>query len=229
MPMCYSIQIENDIKEMAKRFDASYSETTYAFLEKNIRENGRVYKNTYAPAIIHRKGKREIVPLRFNLLPSFSETEKYQFFNQKKNKYEDLATYNAKIEKIEQTKAYQNLFMKHHCIIPFKSFFEWVKDENGKKVEIQFLEPENGDLFAAGLWDHWGPKTTTEEGINSFSIITTTPRPEVLAAGHHRSPVLLEESSIDKWILPDPFTKDDIYQMVTSDNKDMVLKSSFVI
>jgi putative SOS response-associated peptidase YedK len=231
--MCYSIQIDKDIQSISKYFQAEYSSRTEEFFlkensEKKIPDkDNRVFKNYYAPAIISRKGKKEIVPLRYNLLPGFCESDKYQFFNQKKNKYEELNTYNAKIENIERAKAYENLFMHHHCVIPIRSFYEWVK-EDGKSREIEFFSgKEDGKyLLAAGVWDHWGPMDL-DEGINSFAIITTPPRPEVESAGHHRSPLLLKEESIDKWLDPQKSSREEIFELTRNRNSE-ALENKFL-
>lgn len=223
MTMCYSIQVEMNLDEIAKSLRANYSKNTEDFFQEN--PNPRVYKNKYSPAIIMRKGQREIVPLRYNLLPSFCESDKYQFFNQQKNKYEELSTYNAKIENIERTKAFEKLFMNHHCVVPIKGFFEWVKVD-GKSREMRFFPGHDGEfLFAAGVWDHWGPMNL-EEGVNSFAIITTPPRAEVKAAGHHRSPLLLKEEFLDEWLAPHKRSKATI-QNVVNNPLDSALRYEF--
>ena len=222
--MCYSIQIDKDIREMAKLYDAFVSDRTYEFFNKNSQanklpdEHGRVFPNVYAPVIIGRKEQREIVPLRYNLLPHFSETEKYRFFNHKKNKYEELKTYNAKIENIQKTKAFSKLFLKRHCIVPIKSFFEWVEVED-KATQVKFLLDESKPLFAAGLWDHWG-EIGVNKGVNSFAIITTAPREEVLAVGHDRSPLLLNNYSIDQWLFPEKSGESDIWDLISDPISD---------
>lgn len=217
--MCYSIQIDKDLKELASYFDAFYSQKTLDFLALPENAPTRIYKNHYTPALIIRKNQKEIVPLRFNLLPSFCETNKYEMYDRDKERMKELTTYNAKIENIEKARAYKNLFMRHHCIIPMTSFFEWVNNidpENGKKkkTELEFSDPNQGNLlFAAGVWDHW---EKNGESINSFSIITTPPRSEVEAAGHHRSPLLLPKSAIDSWLSPQSIEKDQMYKMMNS-------------
>jgi putative SOS response-associated peptidase YedK len=217
--MCYSIQIDKDIKKLALRFDTFYSQNTLDFFKMEEHNANRIYKNHYAPALIYRKNQRELVPLRFNLLPSFCETNKYEMYDREKDRMKELTTYNAKIENIEKARAYKNLFMRHHCIVPINSFFEWVNQLDPvsgkkKKAELEFSNPEPENLlYAAGVWDHWEKQG---ESINSFSIITTPPRAEVESAGHHRSPLLLPESAIDKWINPLDMDKKEIYQLMNS-------------
>lgn len=200
--MCYSIEIDKKIKDLKLKYHANMSEKSFEKLEFELEKldktevGVRIYKNKYVPALIWRKEQREIVPLRFNLLPSFSETEKYQFFNPQKGKTEELSTYNARIETIEKTKAYKNLIGRHHCVIPAKSFYEWVPRE-GKKVEVNFSF-EGEDILLAGVWDHWGKQN--EQGINSFAIITTPPREEVAKFGHQRSPLILTNDQVEDWL-----------------------------
>ncbi|MBT3648120.1 MAG: hypothetical protein HN542_07765 [Flavobacteriales bacterium] len=51
----------------------------------------------------------------------------------------------------------------------------------------------------AGLWDRWTDKETGEI-IDSFAIITTTPNSLLQKIGHHRSPVILEQSEERLWL-----------------------------
>lgn len=203
--MCYSIEIDKKIKELAIRYNAYISDRTYEKLDyefhksrNELEETYRVFKNKYASAIIRRNNQRELVPLRFNLLPHFAKTENYTILNKRKGKCEELSTYNARVESIKTKKSYKNLIGRHHCVVPARSFFEWgIRD--GKRCEYCFSY-DNEDVLFACIWDHWGDKN--EEGINSFAILTTPPRKEILDRGHKRSPLIISPEKMNEWLDP---------------------------
>jgi len=57
---------------------------------------------------------------------------------------------------------------------------------------------KDGGLFGfAGLWDRWKPPQGRE--LDSFTIITTAPN-ELLAAVHHRMPVILRQEDEESWL-----------------------------
>ncbi len=218
--MCYSLQISMDLDSLEKEFKAISSKNTKDIFKgkypqyKLPRDDERVFKNYYLPAIIKRNNQREIVPLRFNLLPRFSETNRYGFIDKKTNKFKEMSTYNATIERLESAKAYQQVFGRLHCIIPVKGFYEWVQIPGHKNSEeVEFKYNDQSFFTLAGIWDHWG-SNELNEGINSCSIITTPPREEVLSVGHDRSPLILPNESIDMWLSPEKLQKQDLFDLM---------------
>ena len=215
--MCFSLEVDLDLEQLSKKFEAVYSSNTKKVFKGEFSqyklpfENKRAYKDDYIPAIIMRNNKREIVPLRFNLLPNFSKTPKYGMIDKKTGKFKEFHTYNATIERIEVAKAYKNLFMNRHCIIPVKGFYEWIYPDEAKKAQEAFFHHENFDyLILAGLWDSWNV-TQLNTGVNSCSVLTTPPRQEVEKAGHDRSPLILSAESLGPWIM--------------ANNKDLINKA----
>lgn len=205
--MCFSLEVDLDLEKLSKKFNAIYSSNTKKVFEGEFTqyklpfENKRAYKDDYIPAIIFRNNRREIVPLRFNLLPHFSKSPKYGMLDRKSGKFKEFHTYNATIERVKFAKAYKSLFMKRHCLIPVKGFYEWIYPNEAKKPqEAYFYHKELDWLVLAGLWDSW-KVTEFNSGINSCSVITTPPRKEVEEAGHDRSPLILADESIGPWVL----------------------------
>lgn len=192
--------------------NAHMSDKTFEILS---RSEERKFTNHYAPSIIWRNNQREIVPLRFNLLPNFSKENRYTMIDHQTGRKKEIKTYNAKIETIEERKTYKNLFGRFHCIVPILSFYEWVQKEGQKKREGHFsLENQQELLFAAGIWDHWINPQDPNEVINSFSLLTKEARKEVREAGHHRSPILLNEEAINRWIKPQFKRKSELYKIL---------------
>ena len=99
-----------------------------------------------------------------------------------------------------------NLFSKNHGILCMKGFYEWVLDENKKKKVIEFYPSDNSNIITPVLYDIW-MAADRSEAFASFAVVTTDPNKEVLEAGHDRSPINLETSSVDDWLHPSSIEK----------------------
>ena len=209
--MCFSVQVDIDLKKLSQLYKADINEKAFDHFKsaskkdpkayKYVEDDGRIFTKIWSPIIIFHKGKREIRPMRYQLLPHFCETSKYTRINPKtQRKVEVKNTYNARMESLLSGKAWQKPFGNYHAILPTLSFYEWVESENGKEV-LQFTPKTNEHMNIACLYDNWFGNDG--EIIQSFAIITREPEPEVLAAGHDRTPVNLSQSVIDQWLKAD--------------------------
>jgi putative SOS response-associated peptidase YedK len=218
--MCFSVQVDMDLKALAKEFKASINQEAYKYFQeaqkrqpkqyKAITDDGKLFTKLWAPVVIHHKNQNEIRPMRYQLLPSFCKKDKYTRLNPKTNRdIEIKSTYNARIESLNDKKAWQIPFGRYHGVLSVKSFYEWVEDENGQKKILEFYAPNNEKLNLACLFDTWYSADKTDI-IQSFAIITRPPEPEVLAAGHDRTPVNLKTENIDKWLNPKILEKKEL-------------------
>jgi putative SOS response-associated peptidase YedK len=217
--MCFSVQVDKDLKKLAKRFNATPSPQAFqAFSElqkieakkgsqhlkeelglkrkpsskvfKDADQEGRIYPGYWANVIVYEGQKRVIKPMRYRVRPSRSLEEIPSKYN----------VFNCRLDAIEKRRTWQNIFMKNHALFPFLKFYEWV-EENGKKVLINF-SPENKELmWAPAIYDTW-TSPSGEIKFESFALITTDPPPEVEQAGHDRCPIYLKEDQIDSWLQP---------------------------
>lgn len=73
------------------------------------------------------------------------------------------------------------------------------KKERLSKPYCVYMKDGQRPFAFAGLWDRWTDKETGEI-IDSFAIITTTPNSLLQKIGHHRSPVILEQSEERLWL-----------------------------
>lgn len=220
--MCFSVQIDRNLNRLATRFGATVSKSSFEkFLMKKEQDPktfkapdkvNRIYPNYFAPVIIKEEGKRVIKPMRYQLLPHFSKESTYTMVNPKTNRKKTIPTYNARLDSLESRRAWENIFMKNHCLVPFVRFFEWVEYQ-GKKKQIGFYSNEHEIMWAPGLYDHWSSDDGKEE-IDSFAIITTDPHPDVVRMGHDRTPIFLNEEYINDWLTPENESKDEIYEML---------------
>lgn len=149
---------------------------------------GRIFPYSQALVLIRRDGKTLLEPMMYNLIPAWSPEKKTKF-----------ATYNARVETIDQKPSFKKSLGRYHCIVPMTSFFESVREKRFAGNIIKFSSPE--PLMAAGIYDIWTDKQTGEI-LESFAIITNEPPAFVAEAGHDRCPIFLKGEAINQWLTP---------------------------
>ena len=122
------------------------------------------------------EGKRELVPLRWGLVPAWSKGPDSRY-----------SMINARAETVKSKPAYRNAFKHRRCLIPAEGFYEWKAGKGGKTPFL--IRRAGGEPFAmAGLWERWhGPEGDT---IESCTIIVTDAN-ELVREIHDRMPVIL--------------------------------------
>jgi len=152
--------------------------------------DSRIYPGQYAPLIVSEAGERVIRPFRYHLRPRGQGPEFDRKFD---------GNYNARRDRLSEVFWWKSVFGKNHGLLPIKAFFENVArgDEN---VVLRFEPRDLGEMIVPCIFDR------NEEGpftLDSFALITDEPNPEVAAAGHDRTPIILREKYIDLWLLTD--------------------------
>lgn len=164
--------------------------------------NYNIAPTTFQPVIRESRddGSRELVLMRWGLIPFFAESIK---------EYKGISTINARAESITTSATWRAPFRSRRCLIPADGFYEWkklpgapvTKDKQPFAITVRDREP-----FAfAGLWDAWKePKkfpNDVDTWLQSFSIITTDAN-ELISSSHihNRMPVILEPRDYDRWL-----------------------------
>lgn len=201
--MCFSIQINRNIKSIANPFQASADKDYFEYIIKLAEdvpkqfkipsEDNRVFPTYFCPVLLNTSRGNIITPMRYRLTPSFSQTLNYSSKNKK-----ILPTYNARIDSLKTRKSWKNIFHKNKIIVPLTGFFEFVSRDNQKKL-ICFKSLEKKILYAAGIWDSWQSELYPKS-IYSFAILTTEPTEQILSEGHDRSPVFLSFENAQEWM-----------------------------
>jgi putative SOS response-associated peptidase YedK len=234
--MCFSVQVDKDLKKLAKKFNATTSVEGFKAFEalrsfeaaqspekikellglkrkpsspifKEADDKGRIYPGYWANIVIAEKGNRLIKPMRYRVRPEHSAEEIPSKYN----------VFNCRLDAIEKRKTWKSIFMKNHGLFPFKKFYEWV-DINNKKTLIHFDPKEREIMWAPAIFDTW-ESPNGEIHFESFAIITDDPPQEVLAAGHDRCPIFLKEENIDAWLNPQDHKKDEILKLLKQKEK----------
>lgn len=231
--MCFSVQVDTDLKKLEERFDAKINEKSFDYFKRmqNLdtqryryvyEEDQRVFAKIWAPVICMVRGQRQIRPMRYQLLPSFCDTDKYMKTDEQSGRKTEIkSTYNARIDSLMHAMAWRKPFMRFHAVLPIKRFYEWVP-RSGHKAMIGFYSETEQYILAPCLYDNWYSKDKTEI-IQSFAIITDEAGMDVRAMGHHRSPINLSEKDMETWLNPEGHTQEQILNILKNPHKSHYL------
>ncbi len=156
-----------------------------------------VAPQTFQPVVrLHREtGQREIVLMRWGLVPYWSKDAKIGF-----------STINAKAETVATAPAFREAFRRRRCLVPADAFYEWQKLDPKHKQPFAIALASREPYGLAGLWERWkDPQAvsqttpTTGEWLETFTIITTDAN-EVVAPLHNRMPVIIERKDYARWL-----------------------------
>lgn len=112
-----------------------------------------------------------------------------------------FATHNARIESVAEKPTWKRPFESRRALIPITRFIEPIYTGSFAGNMVQFHDPKDSTLFAAGIWDEWTDKQSGEV-LESFSIITGEPPAFVAKIGHDRCPLFLKRDIADEWLEP---------------------------
>jgi putative SOS response-associated peptidase YedK len=154
---------------------------------RNLQARYNVCPTTTIDAVIQRDAKRELVPMRWGLVPSWW----------KKKAKETPATFNARAETVAEKPMFRSAFKRTRCLIPASGYYEWHTTPTGKQP-FYFTARDGGALTIAGLWDEW-KDIETGEPLKSCTMIITTAS-EFVNKFHERMPVLLQQKDFEPWL-----------------------------
>lgn len=101
---------------------------------------------------------------------------------------------NARSETIAQKPAFRDACRSRRCLIPMTGFYEWTKDEAGKR--LPWYITQDAPMVLAGVWQQWG---TAVEQVNTVACVTCPAGPR-MSAIHNRMPVILTPSEWPLWL-----------------------------
>jgi putative SOS response-associated peptidase YedK len=133
------------------------------------------------PAIISDGTRRRLGPLRWGLIPSWTEDLKKL-----------PLMINARAETVTQKRAFRQPLERKRCLIPADSFYEW-----DDKQPMRILLKERGLFAMAGLYDTWIAADGTK--VSSCVVLTTAPNP-LVGQYHDRMPVILRPEEEALWL-----------------------------
>ena len=141
---------------------------------------------------------RELVLLRWGLIPSWAKDEKIGH-----------SLINARAETVAEKPSFRSAFKKSRCLIVADGFYEW-RNVDGKK-QPYFIHLKNDQPFAfAGLAERWKSDGKT---IESCAIVTTEPN-SLMAELHNRMPAIISPTDYDCWLDPEFQSREELLAML---------------
>lgn len=139
---------------------------------------------------LNAEGQREMVPMRWGLVPYFHKGTLKEFKN---------PTFNARIETVASAASFRDSLKKgRRCIIPISGFYEWTGDKNDKQPHY-FTAADGAPVMAlAGLWERWTDPETQQEMLSATIIVGAAS--EWMRKYHDRMPMLLDAKDFDAWL-----------------------------
>ena len=130
-------------------------------------------------------GHRRLRPMRWGFIPHWYKTPA-----------DGPLLINARAETIAEKPAFRAACRERRCLIPASGFYEWTKDEEGKRLPW-YIHPTEGEILAfAGVWQVWDKG---EEPLTTCAIVTTDAN-TAMSKIHHRMPVVLARNDWAKWL-----------------------------
>lgn len=153
--------------------------------------DSRIFPGVYCSVVIGNRGKRQVVPMRYQCRlagkPLFYDTK-------------FPGTYNARRDNLDGF--WKGVFGKTQGLMVASRFYENVEGPDGKNQVLEFVPKTGEPMLIACLWSHWTDPKGVEPDLLSFAAITDDPEPEVAAAGHDRTIINIKPEHVDAWLNP---------------------------
>src|SRR6202521_4907252 len=91
--------------------------------DSNLQPRYNIAPTTTIETVIEHEDKRELVPMRWGLVPSWW----------KKKAKETPATFNARAETVAEKPMFRSAFKTRRCLIPASGYYEWHVTPAGKQ------------------------------------------------------------------------------------------------
>ena len=144
-------------------------------------DNYNAYPTQHLPIVKKDEDSLTLTNYYWGLVPKWSE---------KMTDFRPLN--NARLETLMEKRTFSGLIKSQRCLVPADGYYEWRKNEEGKKFPYFLKREHNETLFFAGLYQ----KNNNLE----FSVITTAAEGEISDI-HDRMPVILKEEEIKNYLL----------------------------
>jgi putative SOS response-associated peptidase YedK len=119
---------------------ALYRLTVAASPERNLPARYNICPTTTIDTVIERDAKRELMSMRWGLVPSWWE----------KTAREAPSTFNARAETVAEKPMFRSAFKRSRCLIPASGYYKWQKTSTGKQP-ITTRPPGNWSELEARL------------------------------------------------------------------------------
>lgn len=137
---------------------------------------------------LDREHAHECVLARWGLVPAWAKDLKF-----------GARCINARAESVASLPAFRHAFSKRRCLVPVNAFYEW-SGPVGQRMKWRIRLREEPLFALGGLWEWW-KDPATQEGVETYTIVTCTPN-DTIARIHDRMPVILDVRDYERWLDP---------------------------
>ncbi len=154
----------------------------------------------------------ELIEGQFGLVPDWVDDER-------KGPAFGRHCYNARSETIFEKPSFRKAILSKRAVIPVSAYLEIADLGELQGSHFQVLRTDSKPIYLAALWEH-----NSRYNLTSCSIITAEPM-DFVKAHHSRSPVILDESEIKKWLDTQNHSPNDIRPFLkTGDGKALTIE-----
>jgi putative SOS response-associated peptidase YedK len=133
-------------------------------------------------------GKRELVLLRWGLVPSWAKEPSI-----------GQRMINARGETVATKPSFRSAFRRRRCLVIADGYYEWQK-AGGRKQPFYIRMSDERPLAMAGLWESWSRGDDAEQGPLQTCTIITTQANSRASHIHDRMPVILDPDDQPRWL-----------------------------
>jgi len=187
--MCGRYQLSLPLDDLESIFDATG--------KLPVRPRYNIAPTQVAPVVRPWLGQREIVGMRWGLIPPWS-TEGLK----------GKPLINARSETVSEKPSFRDALQRGRCLVPATGFYEWRRA--GRKKIPYLIRTRDEPVFAmAGIASRWrGPDGL----VDSVAVLTVDPL-GALGTLHDRMPVILSPAALDRWLDPTA-SKEEILRLL---------------
>ena len=106
--------------------------------------------------------------------------------------------FNARAETVSRLRSFRQPFRERRCLIPASGFYEWIRDDSGRRTPVWFHREDDASVAFAGIWS---AERTDDGDIDACAVITCEAN-DLVAPVHHRMPVILPPKMYREWLDP---------------------------
>ncbi|MEO1312713.1 MAG: SOS response-associated peptidase [Pseudomonadota bacterium] len=151
-----------------------------------LEPNYNVCPTQQVPVVVSHAGGRVITAMRWGFVPHWAKALN-----------DAPLLINARAETLAEKPAFRAAARTRRCLIPANGFYEWTKDEDGKRLPWFAYQKDNAAMVFAAIWQAW----TDPEGrrFRTVAIVTTLANVD-LSPIHQRMPVILAPEDWPLWL-----------------------------
>lgn len=193
--MCGRYVTVSSVQTIEKRFQVQATPD----VQTQWRPNANVSHGESAP-VITSDAPQQISLQQFGFTPRWAKKQFYMINARSEGDHnkEDHPEYTGAMG-ILQKPMFRQSIRDRRCIVVADAFIEGPRQEKLTKPYLVYARHGRRPFGLAGIWDEW-IHPNTGEITRSFAILTTVANELMQAIGHHRSPVILDESEEQAWI-----------------------------